>query len=81
MEFLGDRRAADDGAPLDDAGGKPRRSELRRAHETVVTAADDDGVVARPSLRHYSASPAATCEKPQSTYVTSAVIAEDRDEK
>ena len=79
MEFLGNRRAANDPAALEDRDGQAARCEIARAHETVVTAADDDGVVAArgrhqrircreiAALPYSSVIPAATIEKPQST--------------
>ena len=80
MEFLGDRGAADDVAALEHADRLPAGGEIRGADEAVVAAADDDDVVARARARHgrgarYSSMPAATVEKPQSTNVTSPVIA------
>ncbi len=43
-ELLGHRRAADDPARLDDADLEPRAGEVEGGNETVVAAADDDGI-------------------------------------
>ena len=84
MEFLGDRGAADDRATLEHAHRHAGRGEVRGADKTVVAAADDHHVIPkrlRHGVRLYSVNPAATFENPQSTYVTSPVIALDSDEK
>src|SRR4029077_13480942 len=44
VKLCGDRRAADDSAPLEHDHLEPRRREIRGAYEAVVTAADDQGV-------------------------------------
>ncbi len=44
-EFLGYRRAAHHGAPLEYAHLEPRAGEVAGAHEAVVAAADDDDIV------------------------------------
>ncbi len=44
-EFLGDGRAADDGAALEHPYLETGAGEIARAHQAVVTAADDDDVV------------------------------------
>jgi len=44
VKFLGDRRAADDPAALDDLHGKARAREIGRAGEAVMSRADDDDV-------------------------------------
>src|SRR5665213_935060 len=82
VELLGDGGATHDGAALDDAHRLPRSSEVGRAHEPVMAATDDDGIEPLAVAAHagvararYSSMPAATVEKPQSTYVTSPVIA------
>ena len=46
MEFLGNRRAAYHAAALEHRDGKSAGGEIARAHEAVVAAADDHGVVA-----------------------------------
>jgi hypothetical protein len=45
MELLSDRGAADDVAALEYCDLETARSEVARAGEAVVAAADDDGVV------------------------------------
>ena len=45
-DLLGDRRAAEDVAPLEDQRLHPGPGEIGRADEAVVAAADDDRVVA-----------------------------------
>jgi hypothetical protein len=45
MELLGDRGAADDAAPFQDFDAEPGHSEIGRAGEAVMAAADDDDVV------------------------------------
>ncbi len=45
-ELLGDRRAAEDVAPLEDERLHPGAGEIRGADQAVVAAADDDRVVA-----------------------------------
>ena len=44
-ELLGDRRAADEMAALEDQRLQPVFGEVRRVHQAVVAAADDDRVV------------------------------------
>ena len=58
MEFLGHRGAADDPAALEHGHLQPGGGEVRRAHEAVVTAADDQRITAARPLSHDS-SPAA----------------------
>ncbi len=81
MEFLGDRRAADHAAALEYRHRQAAGGEIARANQPVMTAADDDGVVAasgrhqrargppieRSGATYSSVIPAATIEKPQST--------------
>jgi hypothetical protein len=84
MEFLGDRGSAHDTAPFEHGDPETRRGKISGADETVVAAADDHHVIPkrlRHGVRLYSVNPAATFENPQSTYVTSPVIALDSDEK
>ena len=45
VELLGDRRAADERAALEDQGLEPRFRQVGAVDEAVVAAADDDGVV------------------------------------
>ena len=49
MEFLGDRRPADHGAPLEHGDLQARRRQIGRAHQPVVPAADDQ-CIAAPAL-------------------------------
>jgi|HubBroStandDraft_2_1064218.scaffolds.fasta_scaffold231863_2 hypothetical protein len=44
MELLCDGGSADDGAPLEDRNLETGRSEIGRADQPVVAAADDDGI-------------------------------------
>ena len=46
IDFLGHRAAADDFAALEHERRKPRAREIERGRQPVVTAADDDDVVA-----------------------------------
>jgi hypothetical protein len=46
MEFLGDCCTADHRAALEYRNGQATGSEITRAHQSVMTASDDDGVVA-----------------------------------
>ena len=54
MKLLGDRRTADDRTPLEHDYLEPGGSEVRRAHEPVVTSADDQRIVARAIVRPFS---------------------------
>ena len=44
MEFLGDRRAADDRPALEHGDLEPRGGEIGRRDQAIVTPADDDDV-------------------------------------
>ena len=44
MEFLGDRRAADDGSPLEHGDAQPGGGEVGSHDKPIVTPADDDDV-------------------------------------
>jgi hypothetical protein len=46
VKLLGDRRAADDRAPLDDPDAHPLLGEITRADEAIMASANDDDVVA-----------------------------------
>jgi len=45
MDFLRHARPADDRSSLKHEDVEPRLREIRRRHETVVTATDDDNVL------------------------------------
>ena len=45
MEFLGDRGAADDAAPLQHTDFVTGPGEIERASQAVVSAPDQDGIV------------------------------------
>ena len=45
IDLLGDRRAAEHVAPLEHEHLAPRAREIRRVHQAVVAAADDDDIV------------------------------------